>query len=114
MLVRVPGLVKPPSLVSSAADMLLLLQVEALDKPRRKDAVSASSSTGELVLECSAWVRSDSLRSHCEGLVFEKEALKESCSFSAEGLGVHSKSGGSSTSANNSSSIDITDAELVG
>lgn len=78
VLVRVPGLVKPPSLVSSAADRLLLLQVEAHDKPRRRPPVSASSSTGELLDECSAVVKRDSFRSDAESVVLEKDALKES------------------------------------
>jgi hypothetical protein len=34
VLVRVPGLVKPPSLVSSAVEALLLLPVEMQDMPR--------------------------------------------------------------------------------
>ena len=49
----VPGLVKPPSLVSSAVDALLLLQVDAQDMPRRKVVDSADSSIGELVAGCS-------------------------------------------------------------
>ena len=60
---RVPGLVKPPSLVRSAVP-LLLLHVETHDMPRTGLA-SECSSTGELALEpdLSAEVRSEALRS---------------------------------------------------
>lgn len=62
---RVPGLVKPPSLVSSAVDaVLLLLRVEADDNPL--DSVvdfGLDSSTGDPgPEEFKAFVRSDSLR----------------------------------------------------
>ena len=65
VLVRVPGLVKPPSLVSSAVDaVLLLLHVEADDNPL--DSVvdtGLDSSTGDPgPEEVKALVRSDSLR----------------------------------------------------
>jgi hypothetical protein len=63
--VRVPGLVKSPSLVSSAVDaVLLLLHVEADDNPL--DSVvdtGLDSSTGDSgPEEFNALVRSDSLR----------------------------------------------------
>lgn len=64
VLVRVPGLVKPPSLVSSVVDVvLLLLQVEAQESPLDNVLDSVRSSVGELALEdCNALVKSDSLR----------------------------------------------------
>lgn len=112
VLVRVPGLVKPPSLVSSAVEALLLLHVETHDIPRLRFFSSGSSSIGEVAFECRAEVRSDSF---CwqRGMYLEKEALKESWSFRMEGRGVRSKSGGSSTSANNSSSRDTASVLFV-
>ena len=107
VLVRVPGLVMSPSLVSSAVDALLLLQVEVQDMPR------GTSSTGEESVECRAVDRSEVWRSQ-RGACFAKEPLKESCSLRAEGRGVRCKSGGSSTSANMSSSEDMAGAALVG
>ena len=64
VLVRVPGLVKSPSLVNSAVVQLLLLHVETHDIPRT-GLLWFCSSTGELVFEfdLSADVRRDSLRS---------------------------------------------------
>jgi hypothetical protein len=115
VVVRVPGLVKPPSLVSSAVEALLLLPVEMQDMPRLDTDLSALSSTGELVLdECNALVRRDCWRSYRGGVAFEKEALKDSCSFKAEGRGVGFESGGSSTSARMSSSADRAEAVLGG
>ena len=114
VLVLVPGLVRPPSLVSSAVEALLLLHVETHDIPRLGPEISARSSVGELVFECNALVKSDSLRAQREGVAFEKNALKDSWSFRPEGRGVRSKSGGSSTSAKISSSAEMVDAVLVG
>ena len=77
MQVRVPGLVKPPSLVSSAMVPLLLLQVETHDNPR-VGLLSDSSSTAESVLDVdlSAVVRRDSLRSQMR-LDFAKEVVEK-------------------------------------
>jgi hypothetical protein len=73
---RVPGLVKPPSLVRSAVP-LLLLHVETHDMPRTGLA-SEWSSTGELALEpdLSAEVRSDAFRS-ITGFDLLKDAEEE-------------------------------------
>ena len=64
VLVRVPGVVKPPSLVSSAVDaVLLLLHVEADDNPLDSVDFGLDSSTGDPdPEEFKALVRSDSLR----------------------------------------------------
>ena len=64
VLVRVPGLVKPPSLVNSAIDaVLLLLHVEADDNPLDSVNSGLDSSTGDPgPEELKALVRSDSLR----------------------------------------------------
>jgi len=70
---RVPGLVKPPSLVRSVVP-LLLLHVEMHDMPRTGLA-SDRLSTGELVVDpdLRAEVSSDSLRSQT-GFDFVKGA----------------------------------------
>jgi len=49
--VRAPGLVKPSSLVSSAVDVLVLLQVEVVDIPLRGDDEFEDSSTGDVLFE---------------------------------------------------------------
>jgi hypothetical protein len=73
---RVPGLVKPPSLVRSAVP-LLLLHVETHDMPRAGLA-SECSSTGEVVFEpdLSAEVSSDSFRSK-RGFDLVKDVVEE-------------------------------------
>jgi hypothetical protein len=73
---RVPGLVKPPSLVKSVI-ALLLLHVEIHDIPRT-GLRSECSSTGEFTFEFDlrAEVRSDSLRSRI-GFDFTKEDVDE-------------------------------------
>lgn len=79
-LVRVPGLVQPPSLVSSAMDVpLVLLQTEAQDNPRLKVVDSEYSSVGEGVGECNAFVSKDVLRSLGAGAVFSNALLKDNC-----------------------------------
>lgn len=108
VLVRVPGLVKPPSLVSSAVVALLLLQVDMQDIPRRREVESCSSSAEALVSECRALVRRDAFRSVGGGEALVKGVLK------VEGRGVRCKSGGSSTSAKRSSSEAINDATFLG
>ena len=77
VLVRDTGLVKPPSLVSSAVVMLLLLHVETVDIPR-VGLLSDCSSTGELAFElaCSAVVKSDCCRSQ-RGFDLMKEVVEE-------------------------------------
>lgn len=103
--VLVPGLVKPPSLVKSAVEMVLLLHVEMHDMPRG-GSLSEWSSTGELVFEtdCSAEVKRDVLRSMAGFEIFAKELWEECWVFKGAGRGVRPCSGGSSTSAGTSSS----------
>lgn len=76
--VLVPGLVKPPSLVRSAVEMVLALHVEMHDRPRGGSR-SEWSSTGELVFEtdCSAVVKSDVLRSMVGFEILVKDPLGE-------------------------------------
>jgi hypothetical protein len=76
--VRVPGLVKPPSLVRSAVEIVLLLHVEMHDRPRG-GSLSECSSTGELVFEadCRAEVRRDVLRSMIGFEILVKDDLDE-------------------------------------
>ncbi len=76
--VLVPGLVKPPSLVRSAVETVLLLQVEMHDMPRG-GSLSEWSSTGELVFEadCNAEVSSDVLRSIAGFEIFAKDPCEE-------------------------------------
>jgi hypothetical protein len=106
VLVRVPGLVQPPSLVSSAIDVVLVvLQVEADDSPRRKAVVSANSSVGEGSGECNADVNRDVLRSLDAGAVFSNAFLNEICRTIWERETLE-WSGGSSTSATTSSSSE--------
>lgn len=111
VLVRVPGLVKPPSLVNSAVVPLVLLQVETHDMPRR-GLCSDFSSTGELAFEFdfSAEVRSDSFRSRM-GVDLVKDVVEE-WSFKGAGRGVRAGSGGSSTSATTSSSAVIAGSDV--
>jgi len=104
---RVPGLVKPPSLVRSAVP-LLLLHVEMHDMPRL-GLSSNCSSAGELASEpyLSAEVRSDSLRSRT-GFDFAKEAGEEDL-WRFKGAGRWARgSGGSSNSPTASSSAMTT------
>jgi len=103
---RVPGLVKPPSLVRSAVP-LLLLHVEMHDMPRL-GLSSNCSSAGELVSEpyLSAEVRSDSLRSRT-GFDFAKEAVEDVWRFKGAGRWARG-SGGSSNSPTASSSAMTT------
>ena len=77
--VLVPGLVKPPSLVKSAVEMVLLLHVEMHDMPRG-GSLSEWSSTGELVLEadCNADVNRDVLRSMAGFAILANDAC-EAC-----------------------------------
>lgn len=113
VLVRVPGLVQPPSLVSSAMEaVLLLLQVEAHDIPRLGAVVSKYSSVGESTGEWNALVNKDVLRSLCAGAVFSYAFLKDICRsiWERETCGW---SGGSSTSATTSSSECAVDATAV-
>jgi hypothetical protein len=76
--VLVPGLVRPPSLVRSAVEMVLLLHVEMQDMPRGGSR-SEWSSTGELVFEadCKAVVKSDVLRSIAGLEILVKDVLEE-------------------------------------
>lgn len=112
--VRVPGLVKPSSLVRPAVEMVLLLHVEIQDMPRG-GSLSESASTGELVLEadCSAVVKSDVLRSM---FGFEEILVKvdECWILSGAGRGVRPCSGGSSTSAGTSSSAAMVGGIVLG
>jgi hypothetical protein len=109
---RVPGLVRPPSLVSSAVEMLVLLHIETHDMPR---AGLCWSSTGELTLEvdCRAVVKSDSFRS-MRGFDLEKEACEEWRMVKGEGRGARPGSGGSSTSAGSSSSAVMDRGSVLG
>ena len=108
MLVRVPGLVISPSLVSSAVDTLLLLHMDTQDIPR------GISSIGEVSAEeCNAVDNKEVWRSQ-RGACLVNEPLKESCSLRAEGRGVRCKSGGSSMSATMSSSESMAGAARVG
>lgn len=103
---RVPGLVRPPSLVRSAVP-LVLLQVETHDMPRTGLA-SECSSTGEVVVEpdLRAEVRRDSLRSQT-GFDFVKDDVEEVLS-SSKGAGRCARgSGGSSRSPMVSSSAVV-------
>lgn len=112
VVVRVPGLVKPPSLVSSAVvQLLVLLHVDTHDMPRT-GLLSDWSSIGELVLEfdLSALVKSDSLRSTV-GLDLAKE---ESLGARGAGRGVRDGSGGSSRSATTSSSELMAGNDVLG
>ena len=112
--VRVPGLVKPSSLVRPAVEMVLLLQVEMHDMPRG-GSLSESASTGELVFEadCSADVKSDVLRSM---FGFEEILVNddECWILSGAGRGVRLCSGGSSTSADTSSSAAMVGGVVLG
>jgi hypothetical protein len=82
VLVRVPGLVQPPSLVSSATEVVLVvLQVEAQDNPRLRAVDSEYSSVGEWTGECNAFVNKDVLRSPSAGAVFSNAFLKDICRF---------------------------------
>jgi hypothetical protein len=102
---RVPGLVRPPSLVRSAVP-LLLLHVETQDMPRT-GLMSDWSSTGELVVDpdLRAEVRSDSFRSQT-GFDFVKEEVV--VPWSTRGAGRCARgSGGSSRSPMVSSSADM-------
>lgn len=112
--VRETGLVKPPSLVSSALVMLLLLQVEIVDMPRM-GLVSECSSVGEPAFEpvCSAVVKSDCWRSQ-RGFDFVKDAVGKGCKTNAVGRGVREGSGGSSRSATMSSSAVATGGAVFG
>ena len=103
--VLVPGLVKPPSLVKSAVEIVLLLHVEMHDMPRG-GSLSEWSSIGELVFEadCSAVVRSEVLRSIAGFGIFVNDPFEECWVFKGAGRGVRPCSGGSSTSAGTSSS----------
>jgi hypothetical protein len=104
VLVLVPGLVRSPSLVSSAVDAALLsLQFEAQDNPRDRVDSGCSSARGDCV-ECKALVKSDSLRSFAGGVVLVKvlEGIRDT-----SGREVYCKSGGSSTSARISSSEEV-------
>ena len=100
---RVPGLVKPPSLVRSAVP-LLLLQVETHDMPRT-GLRSEWSSTGEAVVEpdLRAEVRSDSLRSRTSFDFVKDELSAGLCRTKGAGRWARG-SGGSSRSATGSSS----------
>lgn len=114
VLARVPGLVKPPSLVSSAAVPLLLLHVETHDRPR-SSLLSDRSSTGEVVLELhfSALVRRDSLRSRTS-LDLIKDVVDECWRVKGVGRTERSNSGGSSTSAMASSSALMAGTDVLG
>jgi hypothetical protein len=113
--VRVPGLVRPPSLVRSAVEMVLLLQVEMHDMPRG-GSLSEWSSTGELVFDadCSAVVRREVLRSMMGFEILVKDAFDEWCIFRGDGRGVRPCSGGSSTSAGTSSSAAMFGGSVLG
>jgi hypothetical protein len=113
VLVRDTGLVKPPSLVSSAVVTLLLLHVEIVDMPRM-GLLSENSSVGELAFEppCSAEVRSDCCRSQ-RGFDLVNDVLEEYWSFSVVGRGVRPK-GGSSPSATTSSSDVVFGGVVLG
>lgn len=111
----VPGLVRPPSLVRSAVEIVLLLQVEMHDMPRG-GSLSEWSSTGELVFEadCSAVVRSDVLRSMVGFEILVKEVFEECWIFRGAGRGVRPCSGGSSASAGTSSSAAMVGGIVLG
>ena len=113
--VRVPGLVKPPSLVRSAVEMVLLLHVEMHDMPRG-GSLSECSSTGELVFEadCSADVKSEVLRSTAGFEILVKGPFEECWIFRGAGRGVRPCSGGSSTSAGISSSVAMVGGVVLG
>lgn len=113
--VLVPGLVKPPSLVKSAVEMVLLLHVEMHDMPRG-GSLSEWSSTGELVLEadCNADVNRDVLRSMAGFEILAKDACEECWIFRGAGRGVRPCSGGSSTSAGTSSSAAMVGSVVLG
>lgn len=104
VLVRVPGLVKSPSLVNSAVVPLLLLHVEMQESPRL-GLLSGRSSTGELAfdVDLSALVKRDSFRSQT-GFDLAKDVVEEWRSCRGAGRGVRPSSGGSSRSAMASSS----------
>lgn len=115
VLVRVPGLVRPSSLVRSAIVPLLLLHVEAHDRPREGSLLGCSS-TGELVWEfnLSAVVRRDSLRSKT-GFDFAKDVVDECWRVRRAGRGVvRPNSGGSSASATISSSEAMAGGDVLG
>jgi hypothetical protein len=93
-------------------EMLVLLHVETHDMPR---AGLCWSSTGELTLEvdCRAVVKSDSFRS-MRGFDLEKEACDEWRMVKGEGRGARPGSGGSSTSADSSSSAVMDRGSVLG